>query len=57
MQGGRESYVSRGSEDEIKEAEGKVERLRTEVYGYDTKIQLNKFKNEILELKISRLGE
>lgn len=31
--------------------------MKTEVYGLDTKIQLNKFKNEIIELKVARLNE
>lgn len=31
--------------------------MRVEVYGIDTRIQLNKFKNEIIELKVARLGE
>ena len=31
--------------------------MRTDVYALDTKIQLNKFRNEILELKVNRLNK
>ena len=31
--------------------------MRVEVYGIDTRIQLNKFKNEIIDLKVDRLTE
>ena len=37
--------------------ENKNEKLRNQVYALDTKIQINKFKNEIIELKVSRLSE
>lgn len=43
-------------EDDIKDIESKNDKLRTDVYALDTKIQINKFKNEIIELKVSRLS-
>jgi len=44
-------------EDDIKEIEGTVTKLRNEVYGVDTKIKLNQLKNELIELKMQRLNE
>ena len=44
-------------EDDIKEIEDKVGKLRGEVEGMDTKIQLNKLKNELIDLKTVRLTE
>ena len=44
-------------EDDIKEVEDKVAKLRGEVEGMDTKIQLNKLKNELIDLKTVRLTE
>jgi len=44
-------------EDDIKEIEGRMTKLKTEVYGMDTKVQLNKLKGEILDLKVTRLNE
>lgn len=44
-------------EEDIKEIDDKVTRLRTEVEGMDTKIQLNKLKSELLDAKTIRLTE
>lgn len=44
-------------EEDIKEVEEKVGKLRTEVEGMDTKIQVNKLKNELIDLKMVRLNE
>ena len=44
-------------EEDIKEVEEKVSKLRTEVEGMDTRIQLNKLKNELIDLKMIRLTE
>lgn len=44
-------------EDDIKDIEEKIAKVRVEVYGIDTRIQLNKFKNEIIDLKVDRLTE
>lgn len=44
-------------EEDIKEMEEKVGRLRAEVEGMDTKLQINKLKNELIDLKMVRLGE
>ena len=44
-------------EEDIKEIEDKVSKLRNEVEGMDTKIQLNKLKNELIDLKMVRLTE
>jgi hypothetical protein len=44
-------------EEDIKEIDEKVSKLRTEVEGMDTKIQLNKLKSEVLDAKMIRLTE
>lgn len=44
-------------EDDIKEIETVVTKLRNEVYTMDTKIKLNQLKNELIELKMQRLNE
>ena len=44
-------------EDEMKDLQGKVGKLKDEVYSMDTKIQLGRFKTEAIQLKIDRLTE
>lgn len=44
-------------EEDIKEIEEKVNKLRSEVEAMDTKLQINKLKNELVDLKMVRLGE
>lgn len=44
-------------EEDIKEIDEKVTKLRTEVEGMDSRLQLNKIKNELIDLKLVRLTE
>ena len=44
-------------EEDIKEVDEKVSKLRTEVEGMDSRIQLNKLKNELIDLRMVRLTE
>lgn len=44
-------------EEDIKEIDEKVSKLRGEVEGMDTKLQLNKLKNELIDAKMIRLTE
>lgn len=44
-------------EEDIKEIDERVGKLRTEVEGMDTKLQINKLKNELIDLKMVRLTE
>jgi len=44
-------------EEDMKEIEDKVGKLRTEVEGMDTKLQLNKLKSELIDLKMVRVTE
>lgn len=44
-------------EEDTKEIEEKVNKLRSEVESMDTKLQINKLKNELVDLKMVRLGE
>lgn len=44
-------------EEDTKEVEEKVGKLRAEVEAMDTKLQVNKLKNELVDLKMVRLSE
>lgn len=44
-------------EDEMKDLENRVAKLKDEVYAMDTKTNIFRFKSEILEAKITRLNE
>jgi len=45
------------SESEINQLETEVKKLKTDVYKDDTKISLLKYSQQILDLKLTRLGE